>query len=443
VVLGTIPYIPARGVVSGHCWLAGEPDLIGAWLRYGGFTLANYGALVDSGRAWLVVVAAFCSSFVTLGVTYSFGAFFADMAAEFDSTRAATSIIFGITTFLFFWLSLITGRVADRWGPQPVLLVGAASMFVGLFVTSNVQSLTAGYVTYGAGMGIAAACGYIPMVALVGGWFDRHRATAVGLAVAGIGAGTLVMSPLSAELVERYGWRDTYRLLGVVGAVVLLVCAALVKRPPGFNGSQPSRFADAWASPVFRRLQASALCSGLALFVPFVFVGQYAKERGVGPVAAAVLVGALGGASVLARIGFGSAVRRFGSMRLYRASFLLLAASFVIWFLARGSYVAMFVFVVVLGVGYGGFVALSTIVLAEQLGVAGLGSIMGLFYTTQGVGGLVGPPIAGGIIDLTGGYRTAIVICAVLTVAAWAILLPLSKDPRVKALASTGTDTRR
>jgi len=385
---------------------------------------ATVGAM-DSGRGWLVVVATFFSSFVTLGIAYSFGAFFTDMAEEFGSNRAATSVIFGITTFAFFWLSLITGRLADRWGPRPVLLVGALSLFVGLWATSNVQSLGVGYVTYGAGVGVAAATGYIPMVAVVGGWFEKHRATAVGLAVAGIGAGTLVMSPLSAALVDRHGWRDTYRIYAIVGTAVLVLCCALVQRPPGSDSAQTARFGDAWASRVFRRLQASALCSGLALFVPFVFVGQYAKERGVGPVAAAVLVGVLGGASVLARVGFGTAVRRFGSVRLYRLCFLLLAASFVVWFVAGSSYELLIAFAVILGVGYGGFVALSTIVLAERLGVAGLGSILGLFYTTQGLGGLLGPPLAGWLIDATNSYRPAIVICCCLTALAWLILRPL------------------
>jgi MFS family permease len=383
-------------------------------------------AEIDSPRAWLVVVGVFFSSFVTLGITYSFGAFFTDMATEFESDSAATSAIFAITTFAFFWLSLITGRLADRWGPKRVLLVGAASLFLGLLATSYVQSLALGYVTYGVGVGIAAATGYIPMVAVVGGWFNQHRATAVGLAVAGIGAGTLVMSPLSAALVDAYGWRQTYRLLGVVGSVILVLCTLLIERPPGSNGAgQPARFAEAWASKVFRRLQLSALCSGLALFVPFVFVGQYAKERGIGSVASAVLVGVLGGASVLARIGFGSAVRRFGSVRLYRTSFALIASSFVVWFVAGASYGLLIVFALVLGVGYGGFVALSTIVLTERLGVVGLGSIMGLFYTSQGLGGLIGPPAAGWLIDATGSYRPTLVICCGLALLALLILRPL------------------
>ena len=172
------------------------------------------------------------------------------------------------------------------------------------------------------------------------------------------------------------------------------------------------------------------MCSGLALFVPFVFVGQYAEERGVGSVAAAVLVGLLGGASVLARIGFGSAVRRFGSVRLYRASFALLGSSFFVWLVAGSSYAMLVAFVVVLGIGYGGFVALSTIVAAERFGVVGLGTILGLFYTTQGLGGLVGPPLAGAVIDAADAYWPVIVACVVLEAGALLIIrdLPVRAD---------------
>lgn len=372
-----------------------------------------------------MVAATFFSSFVTLGIAYSFGAFFTSMAAEFDSTKGATAIIFGLTTFSFFWLSLITGRAADRWGPRPVLLVGAIALCIGLLATSRVQSLGVGYVTYGAGVGLAAASGYIPMVATVGGWFARNRAAAVGLAVAGIGAGTMVVSPLSATLIERYGWRTTYVILALAGTAVLILCALVIQRPPGQVPGQPARFAEAARSPVFRRLHVSALCSGLALFVPFVFVGQYAKDRGVESVAAAILVGALGGASILARVGFGNLVRRFGSLRLYRLCFALLSGSFLLWLVAGSSYAVLLAFVVVLGVGYGGFVALSTIVLAERFGVAGLGSIMGLFYTAQGLGGLIGPPTAGWIIDRTGSYQVMILLCCALEAAALVLLIGL------------------
>lgn len=383
---------------------------------------------IDSRRAWLTVVAAFFASGVTLGIAYSFGAFFESMSEEFDAAKGATAVIFGVTTFLFFSLSIITGRMSDRFGPRVVLLIGAAALFVGLIATSRVQSLGLGYVTYGAGVGVAAACGYVPMVSVVGGWFREQRAVAVGLAVAGIGVGTSVLSPLSAALINRWGWRDTYVFFGVGGALILLACVPLMDRPPGDGAPQPSRFADALGSPVFRRFALSASMLGLALFVPFVFVGQYAKERGVSPVAAAVLVGVLGASSVVSRVGFGSLVRRLGSFRLYRACLSITAASFVLWFSAGSSYPMLVLFVLVLGVGYGGFVALSPIVISDRLGVAGLGSILGLLYTAPGIGALIGTPTAGWIIDSTDGYRWSIAACFVCSTTAVVLLTGLPTD---------------
>lgn len=392
------------------------------------------GAVVDSRRAWLTVVAAFLASGTTLGTAYSFGAFFESMSEEFDAASGETAVIFGVTTFSFFSLSIVTGRLADRSGPRLVLLIGAAGMLTGLLLTSRVESLGAGYVTYGAGVGIAAACGYVPMVAVVGGWFVRYRAMAVGLAVAGIGVGTLVLSPLAAALIDRHGWRDTYVMFAIGGAAVLIACVPLMDRPPGDGTPQPSRFGDAYRSAVFRRLQLSAFALGLALFVPFVFVGQYAKDNGVGSVQAAVLVGVLGGASVLSRIGFGSMVRRLGSFRLYRACFAIHASSFLIWFVASSSYALLVVFVLVLGVGYGGFVALGPVVVADRMGVAGLGSILGLLYTAPGVGGLLGAPFAGWLIDRTGTYRWSIGACFVFAVVGTLLLsgLPVDRSGRLE-----------
>ena len=84
--------------------------------------------------------------------------------------------------------------------------------------TSRVQSIWVGYVTYGLGVGIAVACAYVPMVATVGAWFVRRRTTALGVAVAGIGVGTLVLAPLSERLIDAYGWRTAYVVLGIGGA---------------------------------------------------------------------------------------------------------------------------------------------------------------------------------------------------------------------------------
>ena len=68
---------------------------------------------------------------------------------------------------------------------------------------------------YGLGAGIGASCVYIPTLALVGGWFTRHRTTALGLAATGTGCGTLLIPPLAAVLIQAA--RDSGAELVVVG----------------------------------------------------------------------------------------------------------------------------------------------------------------------------------------------------------------------------------
>src|SRR5581483_10005158 len=187
---------------------------------------------LDSPRAWVTVAAGFLSCFTLFGVAYSFGAFFKPMAAEFGATREATSAIFAITSCLYFLLGPLTGYLTDRFGPRPVVATGAIVMGTGLFLTSRIPALWYAYVSYGLGVGIGVSCCYVPLLAVVAGWFYRRRNTALGVAVSGIGAGTLAIPPVSGELIEHIGWRNSYAVLGAATTVLLMVCAALSKRPP-------------------------------------------------------------------------------------------------------------------------------------------------------------------------------------------------------------------
>ena len=109
---------------------------------------------LDSSKGWVAVGCAFVSMFICFGVVYSFGAFFDPMSSEFDTGSSATSALFSITTFLFFTGGIISGMAVDRFGPRPVLIFGGFSMGFGLYLTSLVNALWVGYITYGLGVGV-------------------------------------------------------------------------------------------------------------------------------------------------------------------------------------------------------------------------------------------------------------------------------------------------
>ncbi|MGB6090951.1 MAG: MFS transporter, partial [Candidatus Binataceae bacterium] len=189
-------------------------------------------ARFDSARSWRMVAVAFVAMFTVYGIAYSFGAFFKPMAAEFGAGRSSTSAVFSLTVFVWCVLGWPAGHLSDRFGPRVVVGAGAIVMGGGLVLTAFIDRLWIGYLTYSLGVGIGIATAYVPMVAVVGGWFLRRRNSALGIAVAGIGCGTVLVAPACAALIERLGWRDTDLVLGVVATVLLLGCAAIAERPP-------------------------------------------------------------------------------------------------------------------------------------------------------------------------------------------------------------------
>ncbi|MCU1502772.1 MAG: putative major facilitator superfamily transporter [Ilumatobacteraceae bacterium] len=380
---------------------------------------------LDSARAWIVVAATFLTTFTVFGIVYSFGAFFTSMADDFGSGKGATALMFSITTAWYFSLGLVSGRIADRSGPRPVLLVGAVALGVGLLATSQVSSIWLGYATYGIGVGTAVACAYVPMVAMVGGWFVRRRTAALGVSVAGIGVGTLVVAPLSESLIDRYGWRTAYVVLAIGGSSLLLIASLGARRPPVGVHQRPASIRGVVRDRGFVVVYLANVLVSLALFVPFVFIKSYAEDHGIRSGTAATLVGVIGGASIVGRLGLGALASRLGSLRVMQASFAVMACSFVLWLLAGSSLEMLVLFAIVMGVGYGGFIALAPAVVATLYGTRDLGAILGALYTAAAIGGLIGPPVAGELIDRVS-YSAAIVLAMALTAAATAVLLALS-----------------
>ncbi len=417
-------------------WLRGtvlltRSSATAGWRTYAAGVAAAPGSELDSAAGWRTVAAAFGSMAVVFGVAYGFGAFFVPMAEEFGTGNGATSAVFAVTAFCWFQLSPVSGHIADRIGPRPVLLAGAVALAAGLLLTATVRQLWVGYLTYGAGVGIAVACGYVPLVAAVGGWFERRRAVALAVAVAGIGVGTLLGPPLAAALIEVIGWRGTHVVFGLGGAALLVGCAVLVRRPPGAAGGgigPPLR--ELAGTMPFRSMYASTLLAAFALFVPVVHLPVYAATRGASPVAAAALVGIIGVASVVGRIALGAVADRFGRVRTFQASFAVLAVAFAIWLghvVAEGPFAVLVAFAVVLGVGYGGWIALQPAVIADAFGVRGLGRLVGLVYTAAGIGALLGVPVAGALVDATGGYGWAAAAAGLCGLGAFAAAIPLGR----------------
>ena len=248
----------------------------------------------------------------------------------------------------------------------------------------------------------------------------------MGIAVAGIGTGTLVVAPLSDRLIAAHGWRTAYVVLGICGTALLLVSSIAAKRAPATVSTGTAPLAELIRQRSFILLYVAIGLVSVVLFVPFVFIKSYAEDRGIESGVAATLVGIIGGSSIVGRLGMGAIATRIGVIRLTQISFAMLTVSFVLWLVAGSSLAALVVFAVVMGAGYGGFIALTPAVAALLFGTGGLGGILGALYTAAGIGGLVGPPLAGEVIDRAS-YGVAIVLALSLSALATAVLFLLPR----------------
>lgn len=382
--------------------------------------------VLDGRRAWLMTAAAFAAMFTTFGVAYSFGAFLLPVSEELGAGRAATSGVFATTTLALFGFGALSGPAVDRFGPRRLVLVGAASLGLGLLLMSSADSLWQAYVGHGLGVGFAVACTYVPLVAVVGGWFGRRRTLAIGIAVSGIGLGTLLVAPLAAALVEQVGWRSAYRVLGGVGVVVLLAVAVVVRPVPVPAGQERvPGLAARLRTPTYLRLYLAGVLLSVVLFVPFVHLPSYAQSRGTGEVAAATLVGIIGAASIVGRLALGAAAARLGVLRTYQGCFAVMAGSFLLW-LGSPGYPRLALLALLLGVGYGGFVALGPPLVAELFGIRGLGGLLGVLYTSAAVGSAIGPPAAAALIEVSGGYTAVVLVAVAVGGLATAVVLSIA-----------------
>jgi MFS family permease len=373
------------------------------------------------GRA--VVAAAFASAMVVYGITHSFGVVFEPMAAAFGAGRGATAVVFSFTIALLFLLGPVTGPLADRHGPRPLVLAGTALLVCGLLLTAVVQHLWLAYLTYGAGVGVAGACFLVPMTVAVGGWFERGRTIALGIAATGIGAGTLVMPPLVARLIAAYGFRQTCVILAIAAAVLLPICALGAHRPPRRADHPPARsLRDIAQLPGFVPLHlscAALTCSVIMLSVALV---PYARERGLSPGAAALLLSVVGGASVCGRLALGAFGARWALDRQYRACVAVIALALGGLWLGDGGHVALIAGAVLFGGAQGGWVALTPAVTLRLYGTADAGRVLGLLYTGQGLGGFIGPLLAGLLIARIDGVGTAVGLAGLVALGAWLLL---------------------
>jgi len=399
----------------------------------------------------VVVGGAFTVMFLGFLVAYSFGAFFKALETEFAAQRAEISFVFSFSIFLMFIVGAFAGPAADRLGPRRVIAAGMVLIGIGLTAASQARALWHLYIIYGLTIGLGVGFSYVPAVGTVQRWFLKRRGLASGIAVSGIGAGTLIGPFVATWLIGLMDWRGAYVALAAVCVVLGLIGALLIEHSPERRGLAPDGDAprpiaagsgpvvvsgtglkEALASRPFLLYAAATFLTSLGLFTPLVHLPNYARDHGLGDEAGVLLLGFFGFGSLAGRFLLGAIADRFGRRPTLAATFAIMGAMCVLWWASTAIW-SLAVFAVVFGTCYGGFVALSPSLMMDYFGGRNVSGIIGILYSAAGIGALAGPTLSGLAYDLLASYTIPIVAAAAFNLLATLVMLATPTPGRWRA----------
>ncbi len=388
---------------------------------------------------WIIIAVTFVTMAIGVNARTAFSLFFPPIIDEFGWERGVTAGAFSFGFVVSAGVSPLIGRLMDRLGPRSVMELGVALMASGLLLAPLTTQPWHLYVTLGVLVGAGSIClGYSGQSLFLPNWFHRRRGLAIGLAFAGVGAGSVTLLPWVQLMIEQTGWRSACTAMGLLVLAVLAPINLLLRKRPEDIGLRPDGDAAPSASSVkpvsnvvdpdwagidwtLKRALATSRFWWLAtgyfggLYIWYavqVHQTKYLLDIGFSP---GVAVGALGAVSLLGipgQILLGHLSDRVGRESIWAAS----CAGFAICFaalIALGHYPTLtLVYVMVLAqgaLGYG-LTSIMGAVVVEIFQGKHYGSIFGTIMVAALAGGAAGPLVTGVLHDLSGSYTLAFLI---------------------------------
>jgi OFA family oxalate/formate antiporter-like MFS transporter len=219
--------------------LAGDasmPEISAAQPSYSGASSETTRAQTPSrfpSSPWVQLVFGVVCMAMVANLQYGWTIFVNPIDARYHWGKAAIQVAFTLFILLETWLVPFEAYLADRFGPRPLVMVGAFLIALCWIIYSRAATLSMLYVGAGIG-GIGTGLVYGTCIGNAVKWFEKRRGLAAGLTAAGFGAGAaLTIVPLTRSL-NASGYQATlFKFALIQGSVVLIAALALRKPPKG------------------------------------------------------------------------------------------------------------------------------------------------------------------------------------------------------------------
>lgn len=163
-------------------------------------------------RAWLQILAGHLINALTWGYTASFGVYQLYYTSHLNLPPSQVSWIGSVQIFLTFFVGTVSGRSADAGYAQYTVLLGSTMVVLGTFMTSLATTYWQIFLAYGLCTGLGMGILYMPAVAVIGSYWQKRKAMALGMAATGSGTGAIIF-PLIVQSLQHEIGRSRRELL--------------------------------------------------------------------------------------------------------------------------------------------------------------------------------------------------------------------------------------
>ena len=386
-------------------------------------------ATPDASRGFLVwlLLLTFLMNTIGRGITETFAVFLLPVERGLGASRVEMTATYSIFAIAYGCSAPFTGQLIDRLGARITYGFGLSVLGIGYALAGAATTPWHYYVCVGllGGLG-SAALGMVIASSLLSRWFTRRIGSIMALPYAAVGAGMLLLPPLTQLLLEHYGWRATHWILGggVLMAIPLVMLLPLGRITAGSAQWQarrrasaelaqgPWRVSTAVRTGAFWGLAAAYFWTSVAAYSVLPQSVAYLIEQGFDPLVAASAFGMTGALSVIGIISIGWLSDRIGRRQAVSLSYILsiLGTSSLILVAVFPVPLLVYGFVLFFGLMQGarGPVILAFITVLFPGGA--VGSIFGAMSLAMGLGAGIGSLASGWLHEITGAYTASFLL---------------------------------
>lgn len=375
-------------------------------------------------KRWLQLVLGVTAMMAVSSPQYVWTLFTKPLIETTGATLPDLQVTFSILIVLQTWLSPAQGALIERFGPRLLVMTGCALSGASWVLTAYATTLPAVYLAYGVLGGIGTGIVYIGIVGQMVKWFPDRRGFAVGMAAAGYGFGAIFLNFPIASTLSTAGLQHTLIVFGLLQGVVGVAAAAFLTPAPahgaeaqpepavaGLRTQRDFTSREMLKTPVFWLMFAMMTMMSTGGLMVISQFATFSRSFGVDEKVLVLGFAALPLALTIDRITNGLTRPIFGliSDRIGREKTMAIA------FIGEGVAIALLVmvredpllYVLMSGVvffGWGEIFSLFPSTLTDTFGARYATKNYGFLYMAQGVGSVLGGPIAAWMFGATGSW---------------------------------------